>query len=112
MPQRVAASEDARVNIRYLGFRSTARGREYSLRVIDGLATRLFVLVITHQDFASQRARFQDAPDLCFTKLERDLEENPDLVPQAPSVLTTQDFAAYHKARLQPASVKRRRPRD
>lgn len=100
------------MNIRYLGFRSTARGREYSLRVIDGLATRLFVLVITHEDFASQRARFQDAPDLCFTKLEHDLEENPGLVPEAASVLTARDFLDYHRARVQPAGTKRRRPRD
>lgn len=100
------------MNIRYLGFRSTPRGREYSLRVTDGLASRLFVKVITHEDFASQRARFQDAPDLCFTTLERDLEENPDLVPEVASVLTTRDFLAYHRARIQPASVKRRRPRD
>lgn len=100
------------MNIRYVGFRSTPRGREYSLRVIDGLATRLFVLIITHEDFAARRARFQDAPDLCFTKLERDLEENPDLVPQAPSVLTTRDLLDYHRAQLQPATVRRRRPRD
>lgn len=100
------------MNIRYLGFRSTRRGREYSLRVVDGLVNRLFVMVIPHEDFASQRARFQDAPDLCFTKLERALEENPDLVPATAPVLTSRDFLDYQRARAQPASVKRRRPRD
>lgn len=99
-------------NIRYLGFRTTARGREYSLRVSDGLASRQVVMVITHEDFAAQRARFQDAPDLCFTTLERDLQENPDLEPDAVTVLKFRDFLDYHRARSQPANVRRRRPRD
>ena len=44
--------------VRYLGFRTTADGREYSLRVAGELELRLFVLLITHEVFASREARF------------------------------------------------------
>lgn len=85
--------------VRYLGFRTTADGREYSLLVTDGLAPRLFVLLIPHEVFASREARFQDAPDLCFAKLRRDLVENPDLLPGARLVLTTKELSEYRNAR-------------
>lgn len=96
--------------IRYLGFRSTPQGREYSLRVMDGLASRLFVMVITHADFKSKEASFQDAPDLCFTKLQNDLIEDPALTAETPAVLQARDFLEYRRARLRPASTKRRAP--
>lgn len=96
--------------IRYLGFRTTAQGREYSLRVIDGLTSRIFVMVITHADFASREASFQDAPDLCFTKLQQDLIEDPALAPGDPSVLQPRDFVEYRQARVRPVSTRRRAP--
>ena len=51
--------------VRYVGFRSTTEGREYTMRVADGLSARDFVLLITHRAFADREARFQDAPDVC-----------------------------------------------
>jgi hypothetical protein len=85
--------------VRYLGFRTTADGREYSLRVTDGLEPRLFVLLITHEVFASREARFQDAPDLCFAKLQRDLVADPGLLPGPRLVLTAQELLEYRDAR-------------
>ena len=64
----------------YVGFETTREGREYTLRVSDGVAARLFVLLITHEAFASRAARFQDAPDLCFGKLQRELVADPGQV--------------------------------
>lgn len=95
--------------VHYLGFRTTAEGREYTLRVRDGLESRLFQMLITHADFASRLARFQDAPDLCFTKLQRDLEADPRLLPGPAAVLTARDFLDYHHAREKRSPAPRRR---
>lgn len=97
--------------VRYLGFRTTAQGREYTLGVSDGLEWRQFVLLITHAAFAARDARFQDAPDLCSGKLRRELVAHPDLVPGPSFAVTAQDLLEYREARDQRAPVnKRRRP--
>lgn len=84
--------------VRYLGFRTTADGREYLLRVTDELEPRLFVLLITHESFAAREARFQDAPDLCYTKLQRDLVADPGLLPGRRLVLTAEEILEYRDA--------------
>jgi hypothetical protein len=96
-------------SLRYLGFRTTAEGREYTLRVTAGFEHRDFVLLITHQDFASREARFQDAPDLCFAKLQRDLVADPGLAPGSRLVVTTRDFLEYRLAQ-KPAPSRKRPP--
>jgi hypothetical protein len=65
----------------YLGFRTTSEGREYTVRVSSTAAVREFVLFIAHASFASGDARFQDAPDLCFVRLRRELAADPGLLP-------------------------------
>jgi hypothetical protein len=96
--------------VQYLGFRSTGAGREYSLRVTGGLGPRVFVVLVTHETFASGEARFQDAPDLCFTRLQRDLAADPDLLPGPLLALTSQEIFAYRDARQKrPLGSRRRR---
>ena len=95
--------------VRYLGFRTTAEGREYSLRATDELRARMFVMLIPHRDFASREARFQDGPDLCFAKLQRDLAAEPDLLPGPLLVVTARELVAYREAREKSPSVRRRR---
>lgn len=82
--------------VRYVGFRSTGEGREYTMRVADGLSSREFVLLITHRAFAAREARFQDAPDVCSGKLRRALAADPDLLPDARMAVTAQDLLDYH----------------
>ena len=82
--------------VRYVGFRSTGQGREYTMRVADGLSSREFVLLITHQAFAAREARFQDAPDVCSGKLRRALATEPDLLPGECMTVTAQDLLDYH----------------
>jgi hypothetical protein len=96
--------------VRYLGCRTTDEGREYTLRVNDGLEARLFVLLITREAFASQKARFQDAPDLCFGKLQRELMADPGLLPDARLVVTTQELLDYRSARDKRPPARTRRP--
>lgn len=81
--------------VRYVGFRSTSEGREYTMRVADGLSSREFVLLITHKAFAAREARFQDAPDVCSGKLRRALAADPDLLPGDCMAVTTQDLLDY-----------------
>ncbi len=60
---------------------------------------RFFVVLIPHEAFASRQARFQDAPDLCFAKLQRELLANPDLAPGASLVFTAQELLDYRTVR-------------
>ena len=99
-------------SIRYLGFRCTGDGREYTLRVDGEGDPRLFVLMIPYAAFTEKQARFQDAPDLCFAKLQRDLAADAQLLPGPPLVLTPADLAEYRElqARRSPERKRRRPP--
>jgi hypothetical protein len=95
--------------VRYLGFEITAEGREYSLQVTNGLEPRTFVLLVTHEAFASRQARFQDAPDLCYRKMGRELGLDPDLLPGARLQLTPEELLDYRSARDYVAPGRKRR---
>ena len=76
-------------SIRYMGFRCTNEGREYTLRVDGAGDPRVFTVTIPHTAFNSRQTRFQDAPDLCFAKLQRELAANAELPDGLHLVLTT-----------------------
>lgn len=94
--------------VRYGGFRATARGREYTMHVADGLSAREFVLLITHKAFADREARFQDAPDVCSGKLRRELAADPGLLPGECMTVTTQDLADYRGDHSSPVKKRER----
>ena len=96
-------------SIRYLGFRATAEGREYSLQVNGEGEPRLFLFFIGHPVFASRQLSFQDAPDLCYARMQGDLIADPELLPGPCRELTAGDLIDYHRARQSPASGRRRR---
>jgi hypothetical protein len=85
-------------SVRYLGFRTTDDGREYTLRVDGEGEPRLFTMVIPHAAFTSRRARYQDAPDLCFNKLQRELAANAELLQGPQLVVTSADLDDYREA--------------
>ena len=100
-------------SVRYLGFESATDGRRYKLQVGAGDGARVFVFVIPHAAFAAREARFQDAPDLCFARLQRELESDAALVPGPPLVLTSADFADYRDRQAKGSGErKRRRPAE
>jgi hypothetical protein len=68
------------LQIQYLGFQLKARGRDYVYRVIDPKTeNREFTLTISNQAFAEQRVPYQDAPDICYQKLQKALDlETPE----------------------------------
>jgi hypothetical protein len=100
-------------SVRYLGFESATDGRRYKLQVGAGDGARVFVFVIPHAAFTAREARFQDAPDLCFARLQRELETDAALVPGPPLILTSVDFADYRDRQSKGSGErKRRRPAD
>ena len=87
--------------IRYLGFECTNEGRSYCLRV-DGAGEepRLATVTIPHEAFASRKARFQDAPELCFARLQRELDANADLPDGLKLLITPGELDEYREAQL------------
>jgi hypothetical protein len=99
------------LSIRYMGFSCTSQGREYTLRVDGEGDPRVFVLVIPHAAFTDKQARFQDAPDVCFAKLQRELALDSLRTPGPPLVLTSVDLAEYREMQAKRSPErKRRRP--
>ena len=95
--------------LRYLGFEITPEGREYSVQVSSDTEPRLFVLRVTHEAFASHQARFQDAPDLCYRKLGRELGADPNLVPDGPLQLSDDELLDYRVSRERTVPGRKRR---
>jgi hypothetical protein len=86
--------------IRYLGFESTSEGRDYLLRV-DGEGTpRRVTVTISNTAFLSRQARFQDAPELCFARLQRELALNADIADGLRLVVTLGEMEAFREAQL------------
>jgi len=62
------------MNIQYLGFEQDLKCRRYSFRVIETLKeNREFELTVEDQAVVACKFKLQDIPDLCFSKLKRDL---------------------------------------
>jgi hypothetical protein len=98
------------LTIRYLGFECTSEGRSYRLRVDAGLETpRLYTVAIPNEAFATRRARFQDAPELCFERLQRELEANAELPVGARLVITTDDLDRYRDSQTRRSPAKKPR---
>ena len=107
-PERESSTRPRPPIVRYVGFTTTADGREYTCRVNDGLGQRQFVLFIAHRAFAAREARFQDAPDLCCARLQRELAADPDLVPGSRLSLTAEELLDYRNVREHRAPGRRR----
>jgi hypothetical protein len=98
------------LTIRYLGFECTSEGRTYRLRVDAGLdEPRLYTVAIPSEAFDTRRARFQDAPELCFERLQRELEANAELPGGATLVITTDDLDRYRSSQSRRSPAKKSR---
>jgi len=95
--------------VQYVDVRTTVLGREYTLRALGATEPRTFVLLIPEEAFTSRTIRFQDGPDLCFRRLQRELTADPDLLPDGDMILTADEISDYRAGREQPANERRRR---
>jgi len=63
------------IYVQYVGFESKVKTREYTFRVKEGGdEPREFTLTILNEAFLARRARYQDAPDICAHRLQRELD--------------------------------------
>ena len=88
------------VSIRYLGFECTTEGRAYRLRVDGTGDPRLVTVTIPTAAFEARKARFQDAPELCFARLQRELAANADLPDGLALVITPAELDEYREGQL------------
>jgi len=64
------------VIVQYAGFTSKQLVREYCFLVRDvSSKPREFTFTIPNEAFRSNRVRYQDAPEICSIKLQRELAE-------------------------------------
>lgn len=62
------------VFIQYVGFEAKASVREYSYRLVDPVAgERVIVFSIANQAFLVKLVRYQDAPEICYRKLQKEV---------------------------------------
>jgi hypothetical protein len=97
------------LHVAYLGFTTARDAREYRLRAQDGAVFHDFVRAISLEAFAARRARYQDAPEICFLKLQDELAACESTLPEAYASLTDSDLDAYRIAHA-PKAPRRRTP--
>ena len=87
------------INIQYVGFEAKALVREYTFSVREATnELREFKLTIANEAFVSHRARYQDAPDICFLKLQRELTAFANHPPKTHFRITDAELDDYRGA--------------
>jgi hypothetical protein len=98
------------VQVEYVGFTQGEAAREYTLRVkLQGEAYR-FTLAIANDAFTRRRARYQDAPDICFLKLQRELAACQSQLPAAYLNVTDAELEEYRVAHTPKPPQRRPKP--
>jgi hypothetical protein len=95
--------------VAYVGFTPKPAVREYTLRVRFEGETYDFTLAIANEAFIRHRARYQDAPEICFLKLQRELAASPSLPPASYLNVTDADLEEYRAAHT-PKPPRRHKP--
>jgi hypothetical protein len=91
----------------YKGFTVNEATREYTLRVTTlGAEARDFTVAIPNHAFLARLVRYQDAPGICFLKLQRELALCPDLA-AARLTVTDAELEEYRVANAPPPSKPR-----
>jgi hypothetical protein len=101
----------AESRLEYVGFTVNGKTREYCLRakLPDG-EYRDFTLAILNKAFIDGRVRYQDAPDICFLKLQREMVAAGDSLPALHHQLTDDELEEYRLSHTPKPKDKHRRP--
>lgn len=98
----------ATTQVEYVSFKATTVVREYRLRVRRGEDTHEFTVAIPNEAFLSGRIRYQDAPDVCFLKLQRELAAGEDgALPPKALRMSDEDLEEYRVAHAPKESRRR-----
>ena len=85
--------------VEYLSFTVNEVTREYRLRARQpGGEFHAFTLTISNEAFLAHRVRYQDAPDICFLKLQRELSACADTLPAPHLIVTDAELEEYRVA--------------
>jgi hypothetical protein len=85
-------------NVEYLDFTAGEVAREYHLRVRRGAEAHDVTVVIPNEAFLSGRVRYQDAPDVCFLKIQKELTEAEGGVPARTLRMSDEELEEYKVA--------------
>jgi hypothetical protein len=89
----------ADAHVEYVGFTSRGAAREYTLRVRPPAGEpHDFTLAIPNEAFPARRVRYQDAPEICFLKLQRELAACAEGLPSLRLDVSDADLEAYRLA--------------
>ena len=97
-------------SIRYVGFVSTLAGRDYTLLVRQGELSAPVTVRIPHAAFSGHLTRYQDAPDICFLKVQSELALHENQPPVETLVVTDLELAAYRTAHEKVPGGRRAKP--
>jgi hypothetical protein len=82
--------------VEYVDFAATEAVREYRLRVRQGADVHHVTVAIPNEAFLSGRVRYQDAPDICFLKIQREIADAGEGAVPAPALeMTDQELEEY-----------------
>jgi hypothetical protein len=103
-----------RILVQYVGFQVKASVREYSFAVREAASEPLqYLVTIANEAFASRRARYQDAPEICSLRLHRELDAHANHPPTTSFCVTDAELANYQDSRkAKPKSSMRKRRED
>jgi hypothetical protein len=91
----------------YAGFKSTAQGREYAFHVrFSAEDSRDYTVTITTGAFSSRRVSYQDGPNLCSSRLKRELTNTPDIADGTSFLIDERDLDE-HKVKQMADAPKR-----
>jgi hypothetical protein len=95
--------------VEYVGFSAEGPSRVYRLRVRQpGGESSDFTLTIPNEAFRAGRVRYQDAPEICFLRLQRELLASNGALPDLNLRVTDADLELYRAAHA--PKPPRRRP--
>jgi hypothetical protein len=98
-------------HVEYVGFTTKGAAREYTLRVRQAPTDPCdFTLLIPTEAFLSRRVRYQDGPEICFLKLQRELVACCDGLPDRQLRVTDADLEEYRAAHAPKPQQRRPRP--
>ena|SRR5437870_998974 len=89
--------------LEYIGFRTTAARREYFLRCRSGEDIHEYTVGIAQAAFSAGRARFQDGPEICYAKLQRELDNCGGQAVAPDLTVSDAELAGYRESHTVPA---------
>lgn len=85
--------------VQFVRFEAKASVREYTFTVREpSTDPREFTLTISNQAFNDRRVRYQDAPDVCSTKLRQELAAYANHPPSTHYRITDADLEDYRSS--------------